>query len=283
MEQINILHAIVLGIVQGATEFLPVSSSAHLVIFQHLFNLDMGAGFIVAFDVCLHIGTLLAVLLALRKEVAVVIAGLFGRTQAKGGEAALSGGFAPGEGPKAVWLIVLGTLPAVVVGFAFKDFFEELFTTLLPVGIALIATGCILFATRIVKRNDVVLRDMKWWQAVAVGLAQALSIIPGISRSGSTISMGLFTGLDRQLAAKFSFLLSVVAIGGAGVLEYKNLRYISQDNLAPIIAGTLAAFIVGYLCVRWMLAIMRNARFSWFAVYCWALGLTVIVASLWRT
>jgi undecaprenyl-diphosphatase len=173
----------------------------------------------------------------------------------------------------------LGTLPAVVFGFAFKDFFEELFTKLLPVGVALIVTGCILFATRFVKRNDTLLKDMKWWHALAVGLAQAMAIIPGISRSGSTISMGLFTRLDRQLAAKFSFLLSVIAIGGAAVLEYKNLSYISSDNLGAIIAGTLASFIVGYLCVRLMLAIMRNARFSLFALYCWIVGIAVIIWS----
>ena len=273
---INLLHAIILGIVQGATEFLPVSSSAHLVIFQHLFKLDVGAGPIVAFDVCLHIGTLFAVLFALKDEVFVILKGLFHKT----GPEELAGGFSCGQGFRAVWLVLLGTIPAVIIGFAFKDFFEHLFTTLLPVGVALIVTGFILFATRLVKRNDVALSQMKWWHAVAVGFAQALAIIPGISRSGSTISMGLFTHLDRQLAAKFSFLLSVIAISGAAVLEWKNLRYISQENLAPIVLGTLAAFIVGYVCVRWMLAIMRNARFSWFAIYCWIAGAAVISAAI---
>jgi len=269
---ISIFHAVVLGIIQGATEFLPVSSSAHLVIFQHLFKLDVEAGPIVAFDVCLHVGTLFAVLFALKDEVFVILKGLFHRT----GPEDLAGGFTYGSGSRAIWLVLLGTIPAVVIGFSFKDFFESLFTTLLPVGIALIVTGFILFATRLVKKNEIKLQQMKWWHAVVVGLAQALAIIPGISRSGSTISMGLFTGLDRQLAAKFSFLLSVIAIGGAGVLEWKNLQYISQENIPAIILGTFASFIVGYLCVRWMLAIMRNARFSWFAVYCWIVGLLVI-------
>lgn len=278
---INLIHAVILGIVQGATEFLPVSSSAHLVIFQHLFNLDMEAGPIVAFDVCLHIGTLFAVLLALRDEVVVIMKGLFAKSQTGEKDAEeLSGGFSSGQGFRAVWLILLGTVPAVILGFAFKDFFESLFTKMFPVGISLMVTGCILFATRFVKRNDVKLSGMKWWHAIAVGLAQACAIIPGISRSGSTISMGLFTKLDRQLAAKYSFLLSVIAIGGAGLLEWKNLRFISQENLVPTLLGTLASFIVGYLCVRWMLAIMRNARFSLFAVYCWVVGLGVILYSL---
>lgn len=275
---INLIHAIILGIVQGATEFLPVSSSAHLVIFQHLFKLDVAAGPMVAFDVCLHVGTLFAVLLALRREVAVIIKGLFLKGEAEAAE--LSGGFTYNEGPRAIWLVILGTIPAVILGLAFKKFFESLFMTLLPVGIALIVTGCILFATRLVKRNETKLSQMKWWHAIAVGFAQAVAIIPGISRSGSTISMGLYTGLDRQLAAKFSFLLSVIAIGGAGILEWKNFRLISHDNFVPILLGTFASFVVGYLCVRWMLAIMRNARFSWFAIYCWVVGAAAIVYSL---
>lgn len=277
MNQITIFKAIILGIIQGATEFLPISSSAHLVIFQHLFNVDLEAGPIVAFDVCLHVGTLLAVIFALRKEVMVIIRGFFVPTTA--GDS-LDGGFAPEMSRRAVWLIIIGTIPAVIIGFSFKGFFEELFTGTLPVGIALIVTGIVLFATRFVKRHDVDLPKMKWWHAIAVGLAQAAAIIPGISRSGSTISVGLFSKLDPQLAAKFSFLLSIPAIGGAAILEWKNFQYISQTNVLSIIFGTLFAFIVGYLCVRWMLAIMRGVRLSWFAVYCWIVGTITIVTSL---
>ena len=305
MNHISLLQAIILGIVQGATEFLPVSSSAHLVILQHLFKLDIEAGPMVAFDVCLHVGTLLAVLFALRKEVVVILKGLFskfppspppspargegvrtvpsplmGEGEGEGGISPLSGGFSTDQAWRAVWLVLLGTIPAVILGFAFKDFFERLFMDTLPVGVALIVTGIILFLTRFVKRNDIILPQMKWWHSLAVGTAQALAIIPGISRSGSTISMGLFTKLDRQLAAKFSFLLSIPAIGGAAILEWKNFRFISHENTLPIALGTMASFIVGYLCVRLMLAIMRGARFSWFAIYCWAVGLATIIASL---
>jgi undecaprenyl-diphosphatase len=288
MTQINLIHAIILGIVQGAAEFLPISSSAHLVIFQNLFKIDVGAGPIVAFDVCLHLGTAFAIITALWRELCVIFGGVFRmgfftRMGQKGYETeGLSGGFSNLSGMRALWLILLGTIPAVIIGFTFRDFFENLFTTTLPVGIALICTGFILFATRLVKKNEVALKDMRWWHAVAVGLAQAVSIIPGISRSGSTISMGLYTGLDRQLAAKFSFLLSIVAIGGAALLEWKNLRFISAENLPAIIAGTLFSFITGYLCVRWMLAIMRHARFSWFAVYCWLVGTITIIFSLYK-
>ncbi|MFH1873811.1 MAG: undecaprenyl-diphosphate phosphatase [Pseudomonadota bacterium] len=277
MTDISVLKAIALGVIQGATEFLPISSSAHLVIFQHLFGIDLEAGPIVAFDVCLHIGTLFAVLLALRQEVVLILRSIFS-TRLTGAD--LEGGFSTKTGRRAIWLILLGTLPAVVIGFSFKDFFEHLFTTTLPVGIALIATGCILFATRFVKQNDVNLGQMRWWQAILVGLAQALAIIPGISRSGSTIAMGIFTKLDYQLAAKYSFLLSVIAIGGAAILEVKNLRLLSEMNLWPVILGTLASFIVGYLCVRWMLVIMRGHKFSWFAIYCWLVGAITLYMSL---
>ena len=235
-----------------------------------------------AFDVCLHIGTLFAVLVALRKEVALILRGLIGskNLEQTANSDAMAGGFAFAQGRHVTWLIIVGTIPAVIIGFTFRDFFEHLFTTMLPVGFALIATGCILFATRFIKRNEIELKDMRWWHAVLVGLAQALAIIPGISRSGSTISMGLFAKLDRQLTAKYSFLLSVIAIGGAAILEWKSLQFITQINLLSVILGTLFAFITGYVCVRWMLAIMRKARFFWFAIYCWVAGLAVIILSL---
>lgn len=275
MERINVIHAVMLGIVQGVTEFLPVSSSAHLVIFQKIFNIDVGAGPIVAFDVCLHIGTLFAVLLALKGEIGVIIKGFFSQA----GLLEMDGGFSPATSRKAVWMVTLGTIPAVIIGFSLKDFFENLFTTTLPVGFALLATGVVLFATRFVKRNEIKLQGMRWWHALLIGLAQAVAIIPGISRSGSTIATGLFTGLDHQLAAKFSFLLSVIAIGGAGILEWENLRFISHENILSIVLGTFFAFVVGYICVKWMLAILRGNRFSLFALYCWIVGALTIFAS----
>jgi len=273
MSHISILQAIVLGVVQGATEFLPVSSSAHLVIFQNLLKVNVAAGQIVAFDVCLHIGTLFAVLLALKKEISVILRGFF---VPKENSIELDGGFSETNSRKAIWLVLIGTIPAVIIGFSLKDFFERLFASTLSAGAALIITGFILFATRFVKRSETSLKDMKSKHALAVGLAQAFAIIPGISRSGSTISIGLFVGLKKELSAKFSFLLSIIAIGGAGLLEWKNLRYISQGNFMAIILGTLSAFVVGYICVRWMLVIVRGKKLSWFAFYCWIVGLLTI-------
>jgi undecaprenyl-diphosphatase len=252
--QVSLLHAIILGVVQGASEFLPISSSGHLVIFQQLLGVNLEEGPMVAFDVCLHVGTLIAVVAALWQEIWSIKR-------------------------RTIWLIIIGTIPAVIVGFTFKDFFESLFSSQLPVGIALIVTGLILFATRWVRRNDVDAGKMRWWHALIVGCAQALAIFPGISRSGSTISAGLFSRLDRTFAAKFSFLLSIPAIGGAAILQSDNLRYLSINNILPTVVGTLISAVVGYACVRWIIAIMRGRNFSAFAYYCWFVGLVTILGS----
>jgi undecaprenyl-diphosphatase len=278
MNQLSILHAMILGFVQGASEFLPVSSSGHLVIFQHLLGIDLDAGSLVAFDVCLHVGTLLAVVFALWREIGLMLKGLCGCVPQ--GTSELDGGFTMTSGRHVVWLVLLGTIPAVIFGFAFKDFFESLFTTRLPIGIALMVTGTILFATRFVRISDVKAGEMKWWHALIVGCAQACAIIPGISRSGSTIAAGLFSRLDRTLAAKFSFLLAIPAIGGAAVLQYKNFRHLSQENFIPILLGTLVSFVVGFICVRWMLRIVRGGNFALFAYYCWAVGAATILWAL---
>lgn len=267
-------EAIILGVVQGASEFLPVSSSGHLVIVQELLGIDLASGPMVAFDVCLHVGTLLAVLVALHKEVWLIVTGTASYVAGQRNKGAAV------EGTKLALLVLLGTVPAVIVGFAFKDFFESLFSSRFPVGIALIATGAILFATRWVKRSEVDVGRMRWWHAFIVGCAQALAIFPGISRSGSTIAAGLFSRLDRTLAAKFSFLLAIPAIGGAAVLQVDNLRYLSVNHIVPTMVGALVAAVVGYACVRWIIAIMRGRHFSTFAYYCWAVGLATIIWNL---
>lgn len=273
----SILHAIILGVVQGASEFLPISSSGHLVIFQQLMGVELESGPMVAFDVCLHLGTLIAVLAALRTEVWMIIKGLFDPTCST---KETEGGFCTTLSRKVFLLIILGTIPAVIVGFSFKDFFEEMFTSRLAAGVALLITGSILFATRWAKSCNIKLAKMKWFHAVIVGCAQALAIFPGISRSGTTISTGMFCMLDRKLAAKFSFLLSIPAIAGAAVLQYKNLSYLSANHILPVIIGTLVAAIVGYVCVKWIISLMRGNKFWLFAYYCWAVGLAVIVWSV---
>jgi undecaprenyl-diphosphatase len=240
-------------------------------------NVNLESGPMVAFDVCLHMGTLVAVLAALRKDVWIIIKGLFDPARST---EETEGGFCTLLSRKTFLLVILGTIPAVIIGFSFKDFFEEMFSSRLAAGIALVITGSILFATRWAKVCNIRLARMKWFHAVVVGCAQALAIFPGISRSGSTISAGMFSRLDRTLAAKFSFLLSIPAIAGAAVLQYKNLAYLSANHILPVIIGTLVAAVVGYVCVKWIISLMRGNKFSLFAYYCWAVGLAVIVWSV---
>ena len=267
MEQLTIIKALFLGILQGATEFLPVSSSGHLVITQGLMNIKLENGGLAAFDVCLHFGTLLAIIGVFWRDILQIFAGLFARAPI--GEAK--------EFRKLGIFIIIGTLPAVILGFAFKSFFERLFEAPLAAAFMLLVTGAILWSTRYSTDRQVGLREMRWWQSILVGLAQAVAIIPGISRSGSTISGGLFLGLDRNFAAKFSFLLAIPAIGGAGLLEIENVGNLASGLVLPVIIGTSAAMIVGFACIKWLLSIIRRGRFSWFAYYCWAAGLAAIV------
>ncbi|HPQ81559.1 MAG TPA: undecaprenyl-diphosphate phosphatase [bacterium] len=267
------LKAVFLGALQGATEFLPVSSSGHLVIAQQLLGVKLEGGGLVALDVCLHVGTLLSLLAVFWRDLIRIFASIANRpVPSLGGEKELS----PFQARRLGLLVLLGTVPAVIIGFSFKGFFEALFHDALSAAIMLLVTGAFLFGTRFVRNHPVDLPRMSWWHSVAVGLAQAVAIIPGISRSGSTIAAGLYLGLDRALAAKFAFLLAIPAIGGAAVLQMKDLAALSPDILPAVAAGTAAAAIVGFICVKWMLSIVRRRHFSWFAWYCWAAGLFTI-------
>lgn len=267
MEQLTVIKALFLGILQGATEFLPVSSSGHLVIAQGLMNIKLENGVLAAFDVCLHFGTLLAIVAVFWRDVLQIFAGFL--TRAPVGDAK--------EFRKLGIFLILGTLPAVILGLSFKKFFENLFEAPLAAGFMLLITGAILWSTRYSKDKGAQLSEMRWWHSLVVGLAQAVAIIPGISRSGSTISGGLFLGFDRTFAAKFAFLLAVPAIAGAGLLEIKELGNLTNEMLMPTIVGTAAAAIVGFACIKWLLGIIRRGHFSWFAYYCWAVGITAII------
>lgn len=279
MEQFSILKASLLGAIQGATEFLPVSSSGHLVIAQDILGVRLENGAMVAFDVCLHLGTLIAVAAVFWRDI-LDIAMSFLRSPDLD-DASLEN-VAPekltvGEARKLFIYLVIGTIPAGVAGLVFKDFFEGLFSNPLAAAAMLIVTGFILFGTRFANGREIEISGMKWWRALGVGIAQAIAIIPGISRSGSTIAGGLYLGLDRKLAARFAFLLSIPAIAGAAVLQIGDLANFSGDSLLAVMVGTAVAIVVGFVCVKWMLRIVSRGRLSWFAYYCWAVGLCMMV------
>jgi len=268
----TLLQAILLGILQGATEFIPVSSSGHLVVLPWLLDWPEPG---LAFDAIVHWGTVLAVLAVFWRDLyRLLLAGLESlRTRSLADPDARIG-----------WWIVIGTVPAAVIGYLFQDFFKALFGTPVAAAGFLLVTGVILSLSERLGTRRHEAEEMSWLDALLVGLAQAAAIAPGISRSGATIAAGLFLGVKRAAAARFSFLLVVPAILGAGILSLLDLA--SEGGLAgdgPLLAsGFLAAAISGYVCIRFLLSYLRQGRLYVFAVYVWLLGAASLVVALVR-
>jgi len=271
----TILEALILGIVQGLTEFLPVSSSAHLVFVPALMRIPPN----LAFDVLLHVGTLLAVAGYFRKDILALIKA-FWTSLAD----ALQGDFRCGlrQDPfkRLAWLIIAGSVPAAVLGYLFKRFVESLFSSVPAVAILLSGTGVLLWIAEKAQRRDKTIRDISLRDSLVIGLAQAAAIAPGISRSGSTIAAGFFCGLERETAARFSFLLSTPAILGATILHIKDIS--TGFHLSPgvFLAGLAASILCGWLAIRFLLNIIRKRSLRIFAYYCWLVGAAVLALYL---
>lgn len=269
------VQAIILGIIQGLTEFLPVSSSGHLVLFSQLFNVQ---GSSLVFEVMVHVGTLLAVLVVFRADVWSLVVAFF-KLLRKPRDAKRLVNEDPGV--RLLMAIVLGTIPAVVVGLLLKEQIEQLFRSSLLVGFMLIVTGTILYVTERYKVTVKGLAKMSIKDAVIIGCGQAVAIIPGISRSGTTIAVGLFRGLDRESAARFSFLLAIPTILGALVLSLEELFLgTTVINLGVLAAGFVAAAVTGYLAIHLLLDAVKKGRLTWFSYYTWAVGALVIALHL---
>jgi undecaprenyl-diphosphatase len=261
---ITALQVIVLGIAQGLTEFLPISSSAHLVFFQSLFGLKEP---LLLFDIMLHLGTLLAVFVFFRRDLADIVRGVIRFLRGKE------------ETPSArlaAW-IILASVPTGLMGVLLKDWFESLFAKPALAGMMLLITGIVLWLTRLKRGEGRRIEGMGWPDALLIGIAQGIAIIPGISRSGATISAGLLLGLDRELSGKFSFLLSIPAILGATLLEARKIS--SVETLGLNLAGLGAAFLVGLVALTFLMKIIKIGRFSSFAYYCWAAGMAMVFFS----
>lgn len=268
MLRLSLYDAIILGVVQGLTEFLPVSSSGHLAIAQYLLGLPSGT---LTFDVMVHLGTLIAVFVALRQEVALLFSAL-----------------RPGTDPQArlgrrlVLLLAVGTIPAVVVGLILKDHIEAFFASLYVVGAMLLATGTILFLAERADRGDRSLGELRSSDALFIGCGQALAIMPGLSRSGTTISAGFLRGVTREDAARFSFLLAIPTILGAAVLELPNVPTAKgETSTMVLVAGLFASAVTGYLAISFLVQLIRRGRLLGFACYTWCAGLlTLLLAYL---
>jgi len=261
----NILESIVLGIVQGLTEFLPVSSSGHLVLLQKIFKVEEPSLF---FDTLLHLGTLTAVFVVLWKDIWEIL-----------------------KKPiqKLTLFLIIATVPAVIAALLFDDSIESIFLSGNFLGWCFLITSVLLVTAELLSRhaakNNINLKkaeSMTWLHALFIGIMQALAIPPGISRSGATISGALFCKLDRDFAARFSFLMSIPAILGAVVLQSKDLISGSAAesetaiNVWAVIAGTLAAAVVGFFAVKFMLKIIKEKSLFGFAIYTGALGILVL-------
>jgi len=268
----NIIEAIILGIVQGLTEFLPVSSSGHLVLTEELLGLTMHN---IRFVVVVHLGSLLAVLAVYRVQVGKIIRGLYkGRVRYRKGKWKFDN-----PNTRLSWLLLMATIPAGLVGFFFGGMIERVFYHPFWVGVCLIVTGLVLFCIRFVKTAE---DGLNWWRAGIIGLAQAVAILPGMSRSGSTIAAGIYSGVEKSRAAEFSFLLSIPVILGAGVLEFRKMMETAPESaeIVTLLLGAAASAISGYLAIRFLLNVIKKGRLHYFAYYCWLVALIVIIFSV---
>jgi undecaprenyl-diphosphatase len=245
----NIFESILLGIIQGITEFLPVSSSAHLAIAQHLMPKFSQPG--ILFDVILHAGTLVAVIVYFRTTLLKLSA-------------------------KMILLLAIGTIPAVVFGFLFSDWFEASFGNIKMIGIELIITGIFIYFVDYARQTR---KSMNWLDAAIIGVAQAIAIIPGISRSGATIFAGVFRGLPKKDVANFSFLLSIPAILGAIVLQLVKYGFNESTSWGTYSVGFFFAFLFGFLSIGVLLRLLATRNFKVFAIYCWIVGVAVVLLS----
>lgn len=263
----TIIQALILGFVQGITEFLPISSSGHLVLVPALFGWQIPQEQIFPFDVLVQLGTLVAVIFYFRKDlwqiITAVITGLLHKKPLETQQAKLG------------WFIVLATIPAVIAGVLVKDIVEKAFNSTLATALFLFLTAAILFLSEIRGHQEKVIKDMTWIDAISIGFFQVLAIFPGVSRSGSTIGGSIFLNFKRKEAARFSFLMSIPVMIGAGVFSVPDLLQIPDLNnfLPSMIIGFLVAMVVGYISIHWLLKFLTGHSLKGFALYCLAAGL----------
>ncbi len=249
-------EAIILGIIQGLTEFLPISSTGHLYLGRHLFGLDEAGLFL---DTMLHLGTLIAVVLIYREQLLSIIHKPFG---------------------KLTWILAIGTIPAVVVGVLLGDFFDTISKTGATIGWEFILTGVILWGADSLKNLGTKnLEQISYKDALIIGTFQAAAIFPALSRSGLTIAAAIFRGLDKSTAAYFSFLLSIPAIAGGVLMQGRRLfsSNVEQISILSLLFATIASLIFGYIAIKWMLNILKRGSLKIFSIYVLLLGCLILI------
>lgn len=267
----TLFKAIFLGLLQGLTEFLPVSSSGHLVLAPWWLDWEHPG---LTFDALLHLGTLLAVLLYFWRDWLNMFSAawrwLRGERQEQGQE-------------RLLFALIVGSIPAAVIGYSFESFFAALFETPVAVAGFLIVTGLLLLFAERWRRGGLPIERVRLSDGLIIGLAQAMAIAPGISRSGATIAAGLLRGLDRQAAARFSFLLGTPAFLGAGLFKLVDLLQsgVDQTEALPIVAGFLTAAVAGFFSIHYLLRYLRHHSLAIFAYYVWAVALLSLLRAVW--
>ena len=261
----TIAQSIILGIIQGLTEFLPISSTAHLRIAPALFGWpDAGA----AFTAVIQLGTLLAVILFFLRDLSGMVTALADPTRRRGP-----------EGRMALYLVA-GTVPIGIAGVLLRHLVEGPLRTLAVIGTSLIVVGLVMALVERLARHERAMESLTLRDALLIGLGQTLALVPGVSRSGITLAVGMAIGLRRDAAARFSFLLSIPAVAAAAVFELPTLLHDREVGISVLLAGLAAAAVTGYLCIRWLLLFLRTRTTYSFVIYRVALGLSLLAAVL---
>ena len=275
----DIFQAIILGIVQGLAEFLPVASAGQVILATHILGVTFPSqSDALAFNALLHLGTLTAIvgffyrdLIKIIKAFVSSILDIFRKKFRKG--------LKDDVYKRLAWLMLASTIPAVIVGGLFNKQFEILFDSVVAVGIFLIINGFILYSTKYAKNGKDKIKELTFKNALIIGLLESLALFPGISRSGTSISAGLFLGLERECAARYAFLIALPVIAAAVIFEFKNIGALSQNSPASIVAAYLAVVIFGYLSIGLLIRIIKSNSLKFFAYYCWIVGALTLILS----
>jgi len=271
------LQSVILGIIQGLTEFLPVSSSGHLVLLQNLFGIMKPELF---FDISLHLGTLIAIFIVFHQEIRRIVQTLLQLPTLIKSSGNLKSLFADNEEIRIFALIIIGSLPTAIWGILLHKIFEQIFGSVWIVGVMLLITGTLLWFTKQISVEGSPLKKVTIRDALMIGFIQGIAIMPGISRSGSTIAIAIFLGINREIASRYSFLLSIPAILGAMIISLDSTIIQTDISMKVILIGIFTAGIVGYISLKTLLHVVKKGNLYYFSPYCWLIGALSLIWSL---
>ncbi len=264
------IKSFILGIVQGISEFLPISSSGHLVIFSEYLNISSPGNTLV---IMLHVGTLLSIIFSFRDKIKMLFSDFFGLFKSN-----YKSHFETKD--NFILLLIVASIPAVITGLFLDSYFENLFNSVILVGVALILTGLVLFISTKVEIGSKEMKDLNYKDAFYIGIFQSFAVIPGISRAGMSITAGLFKKYSRKTAAEWSFIMSLPVIGGAALLKVPELITSTQFNIPFLIVGVLTSFVFGIIAIKILLKVIQSEKWKYFSYYCIVIGLVLVFLNI---